>query len=87
MVSFMSGSEQALPFVVVFGGLNLAIGIAMFSFYWQRMPEALGTFLLCLMVSGSMDTVIAARYGQNQSAWTHAIGTAVMEFTGWALLH
>lgn len=66
---------------------NLAIGVAKFFFYWQRIPEALGTLLLCLMVSGSIDTIITARYGQKQSAWTHAIGAAVMGFTGWALLH
>jgi hypothetical protein len=45
-----SPGGPALPFVSIFGDRILAIEVAMFSFYWQRMHGALGTLLLCLIV-------------------------------------
>ena len=78
--------NPALQSVPLFGGRNLAIALAMFVFYSQRMPKALGILLLCCIVSGTVDTVVTSSLSMDGSAWTHAIGTVVLGSMGWILL-
>ena len=79
-------NNSALRFVPVFGGRNLAIALAMVSFYWQRNPKALGTLLACCTVSGIVDTVVTTHVGMEGCAWNHVTGTAVLGSLGCALL-
>ncbi|MCJ1391813.1 hypothetical protein MMC18_004680 [Xylographa bjoerkii] len=76
----------SLRMVPVFGGRNIAIGVAFFVLYWQRMPKAMGTLLLSLMVSGTVDTAVTGIWGPADKAWTHALGSAVLGLCGWGLL-
>lgn len=73
-------------FVPVFGGRNLALGLATFAFYWQGMPRAMGTLLLCLTVTGMVDIVVTSLWGMKDKAWTHAAGTVIVGLAGWGML-
>lgn len=54
-VSASSTPENlAVRFAPVFGGRNFALGLAILTFHWQRMPRAIGTVLTCCMVEGSV---------------------------------
>ena len=79
-------NNVSLRMVPVFGGRNIAIGVAFFALYWQRMPKAMATLLLSLMVSGTVDTVVTGTWGPSDKAWTHALGSAVLGLCGWGLL-
>ncbi len=81
-----SSENKALLFVPVFGGRNLAIGLAIFVFYWRRMPKAMGTLLLCCTVAGFVDIVVTGAWGMQGKAWTHATGTAIMGLSGWGMM-
>lgn len=81
-----SSGNKALRFVPVFGGRNLAIGLAIFAFYWQQMPRAMGTLLLCCTAAGIVDIVVTALWGIKGKAWTHAIGTVIMGLSGWGMM-
>ncbi|MCJ1303323.1 hypothetical protein MMC08_006131 [Hypocenomyce scalaris] len=78
--------DLALRFVPLFGGRNLAVGLAILAFYWQRMPRAMGTVLICCAAAGVVDTVVMGVWGMAGKAWGHAVGTAVMGVTGWGLM-
>lgn len=78
--------NQALRFVPVFGGRNLAIGLATYAFYWQQMPRAMGMLLLCCTVAGIVDTVVMGLWGMKGKAWTHAVGTVIMGLSGWGMM-
>lgn len=81
-----SFGNPAIPIVTVFGGRGLATGVALFALYWQGMSEAMGILMLSLTVAGVVDTVVVARQGPKNKAWTHVVGTAVMGLTGWGLV-
>lgn len=81
-----SSNRAAVHLVTVFGGRNLASGLTMLALYWQQMPKALGTMLLCTVAAGVVDTVVTSRWGTKQKAWGHAIGTTILGLTGWALM-
>ena len=76
----------ALRFVPVFGGRNLAVGLAVYAFYWQEMPRAMGTLLLSLTAAGIVDTIVTSLWGMKGKAWTHAIGTVIMGLSGWGMM-
>ena len=78
--------SSLVPFITVFGGRNLAIGLAMLVFYWQGMHEAMGTVLICCTVSGAVDTVVMSLWGMEGKALGHGVGSLVLGLTGWALL-
>ncbi|TKA75854.1 hypothetical protein B0A49_05058 [Cryomyces minteri] len=81
-----SSNDLALQWVRIFGGRNLAIGLAIFAFYLQRMPRAVGTLLLCITAAGTVGTVVTGLWGVTDKAWGHAVGTTVLGLTGWALV-
>jgi hypothetical protein len=58
-----SGSNAILAFVPIFGCRNLALALAMVTFYWQRRPRAIGTMLLCCISSAVVDTVVTSQWG------------------------
>ena len=75
-----------VPFITVFGGRNLAIGLGTLAFYWQGMYRAMGTALICCMVSGTVDTVVMSLWGMEGKALGHGVGSLVLGLTGWSLL-
>lgn len=75
-----------VPFITVFGGRNLALGLAMLAFYWRGMHRAMGTVLICCTVSGTVDTVVMSLWGMEGKALGHGVGCLVLGLTGWALL-
>jgi len=79
-------NNPAIHFVRVFGGRNLAIGLAVFAFYWQRMPRAIGTLLLCCTACGVVDTVVTGAWATRGSALVHAVGAGVMGAVGWGMM-
>ena len=81
-----SSENKALQFVPIFGGRNLALGLATYVFYWRRMFRAMGVLLLCCMAAVIVDTVATGFGGMKGKAWTHGIGTVVMGLSGWGLL-
>ena len=78
--------SSLVPFITIFGGRNLAIGLAMLAFYWQGMYRAMGTVLICCTVSGAVDTVVMSLWGLEGKALGHGVGCLVLGLTGWALL-
>ena len=79
-------ASSVVPFITVFGGRNLAIGLAMLAFYWQGMYRAMGKVLICCTVSGAVDTVVMSLWGMEGKALEHGVGCLVLGLTGWALL-
>lgn len=79
-------SSSPIPFITIFGGRNLAIGLAMLAFYWQRMYRAMGTILICCTVSGAVDTVVMTLWGMEGKALGHGVGCLILGLTGWGLL-
>ena len=84
--SAAGGPGAGLAFVPIFGGRNLAVALAMFAFYWQRWPKALGTVLLCCTVSAVVDVVVTSRWGMEGMAWQHVGGAVVLGVVGWGLV-
>ncbi len=78
--------NPSIRFVPIFGGRNLAIALAMFSFYWQRNSKALGTLLICCIVSATVDIVVTNHVGIAETAWIHVIGAGVLGVLGLMLL-
>lgn len=86
--SLASPSPTSLvPFITIFGGRNLAVGLAMLVFYWQGMYRAMGTVLICCTVSGAVDTVVMSVWGMEGKALGHGVGCLVLGLTGWGLLN
>ncbi|MCJ1471778.1 hypothetical protein MMC13_000419 [Lambiella insularis] len=78
--------QSAVPFVFAFAGRTLAVGAALFVFYWQQMPRAMGILLLCLTVGGAVDVGVTSSWGLEGKALVHGVGAVVMGLTGWGLL-
>ena len=84
--SASSSQPSPIPLIVVFGGRNFAMGLAMLAFYWQGMYRAMGTVLICCTVSGTVDTVVMSLWGMEGKAFGHGVGCVVLGLTGWGLL-
>lgn len=78
--------SSLVPFITIFGGRNLATGLAILACYWQGMYRAMGTVLICCTVSGAIDTVVMSLWGLEGKALGHGVGCLVLGLTGWALL-
>src|ERR1700712_4998910 len=63
--------RQDTTFLRVLGGRNLAIGLMGLALAYQRDTKALGTILLCLVIPGTLDSVIIWRQGIRSAAWGH----------------
>ena len=85
--SSISSADILAPQIFrLWGARNIALGLAVFAFHWQRMPKAAGITWLCCTTAGSTDIMVTCQYGTAGSAWVHAIGTGFMAMVGWAML-
>ena len=67
--------RQDTAFLRVLGGRNLAIGLMGLTLAYQDDLKAVGSVLLCLVVPGTLDSVIIWRQGTRSAAWGHIFGT------------
>jgi hypothetical protein len=66
----------------VLGGRNLAIGLMGLSLAYQGDFRGVGTVLLCLVIPGTLDSVIIWRKGVKSAAYGHIVGTMVFVVLG-----
>jgi len=69
-----------LDFNYIFGGRNIAVGLMMYAFYFQRHFKAMGTVLLCIMFSGVVDAVVS---GLSERGMSGGSLTMWLEQWGW----
>lgn len=74
--------SQDTTFLCVLGGRNLAIGIMGLALAYQHDFKAVGTILLCLVIPGTLDSMIIWKQGTRSAAWGHVFGTIVFLLLG-----
>jgi len=74
--------DPLTTFLLVLGGRNLAIGLTGLALAYQRDFKAIGTLLLCLVIPGTLDSVLVWRRGVRSAAWGHIGGTVVFVVLG-----
>jgi hypothetical protein len=74
--------KQDTAFLRVLGGRNLAIGLMGLALAYQRDFKAVGSILLCLVIPGTLDSVIIWRQGVRRAAWGHIFGTILFLILG-----
>lgn len=74
--------KRDTTFLRVLGGRNLAIGLMGLSLAYQGDFKGVGTVLLCLVIPGTLDSVIIRRKGVRSAAYSHVAGTMVFVVLG-----
>jgi hypothetical protein len=74
--------KRDTTFLCVLGGRNLAIGLMGLSLAYQGDFRGVGTVLLCLVIPGTLDSVIIWRKGVKSAAYGHIVGTMVFVVLG-----
>ncbi|WWC86573.1 uncharacterized protein L201_001450 [Kwoniella dendrophila CBS 6074] len=66
---------------------NLSAGLAVLSLWNQKQYKSLGSFLLCWILVGLVDTNICLTNGPNvKSTWIHVMNTGILSVVSTGLL-
>jgi hypothetical protein len=74
--------KKDTTFLRILGGRNLAIGLMGLALVYQRDFKGVGTTFLCLVIPGTLDSVLIWRQGIRSAAWGHIMGTIVFVILG-----
>lgn len=83
----LDAGPASVPFIRVFAGRNLALGLATSALYVRGRLKEMGVVFACVFVAGSVDTVVVSLVGLPGKALGHGIGTIVLGFIAWKLMN
>lgn len=69
-------------FIYAVGGRNVSSGLTIFAFAYQRNWNAIGTVMLCGVVTGLTDAIVCWRHGSRDAAIGHTVTSALFGSLG-----
>jgi hypothetical protein len=79
-----SSENPTSPYILLFGGRKMTLGLALWALWYQGMDRALGTLMCCVVVGGVVDVFVTGKYGVKW--FSHAVGTVAFGVVGALLL-